>query len=473
MRARSVHVAGRWVGALVALVALVVAGALGGCEGSMVPEAKIRRAPPPVRLVVVTPHSAVIREVFERGFSQWHAREFGTTVDIHWIARGTPQCVAYAQEAASGSEMASRQLAPDLMFGGGLTEHRLLADRGLARALDEPLLLELATPKELLGVPLVDDNRYWHATALSDFGILYHKQMIARRALPEPRTWADLADPAYFGWVAVADPTISGSNRFCLGLMLQRYGWEQGWGLILRLAANARVLLPGSSDVIRDVASGMCLAGLSVNFSALREIAIHGEDRLGFVAPRDATAITPDLTTILNYAAVPEVAERFLRYCLSEEGQAAWGMRGGLAGAEDELYQGAVERTLFRYPARPAVYKTFASRLAVKDDPFERQTQFRFDVDLEAKQAKIVAPLLVAACGENHILLQRAWRALIDAGMPQQALAEMTAPPFDEQTAYELGARYEQSDEQAAALAADWAARFRAKYEKALASVGK
>ena len=225
--------------------------------------------------------------------------------------------------------------------------------------------------------------------------------------------------------------------------------------------------------MIRDVASGMCLAGLSVNFSALREIAICGEDRLGFVAPRDATAITPDLTTILNYASVPEVAERFLRYCLSEEGQAAWGVRGGLAGAEDGLYEGAVERTLFRYPAQPGVYQSLAGRLAVKDNPFERQTPFRFDADLEAKQAKIVAPLLVAACGENHILLQRAWRALIDAGMPQQALAEMTAPLFDEQTAYELGARYEQGGEQAAALAADWAAQFRAKYEKALASVGK
>ncbi|MHC4091045.1 MAG: hypothetical protein ACYSVY_12370, partial [Planctomycetota bacterium] len=71
------------------------------------------------------------------------------------------------------------------------------------------------------------------------------------------------------------------------------------------------------------------------------------------------------------------------------------------------------------------------------------------------------------ACGENHILLQRAWKAVIDSDMPDAALAELTRPLFDEQKAYEFGARYESSDE-AYGLAVDWAAAFRAKYEKVL-----
>jgi len=477
MRTRSVGSAGLWM--VLLLAAATTLHSLCGCEGSRVPEARIRRAPPPVQLVVVTPHSEVIREDFERGFSEWHVRHHGSPVDIRWIARGTPQCVAYVAEAAADSESMSNRLVPDLMFGGGVTEHRLLAEGGLAQALPEPLPPELATPKQLLGVPLVDDNRYWHATALSSFGIMYNKEMIAQRGRALPRTWADLADPAYFGWVAVADPTRSGSNRFCFGLILQRHGWERGWGLILRMAANARVLLPASGDVIRDVASGMCLAGLSVNFSALREIALQGDDRLGFVAPKDATAITPDIITILNYAAAPEVANRFLRYCLSDEGQALWGARGGLsdadadADAEVELGEGAVAQTLFRYPARPAAYQQLAGRLAVADNPFEGKTDFVFDVDREAKQAKIVAPLLLAACGENHLLLQRAWQALIDANLPEQALAELTTPPFDEQTAYELGVRYERGGQEAQALAAEWSAKFKAKYQKVLELAGQ
>ena len=143
----------------------------------------------------------------------------------------------------------------------------------------------------------------------------------------------------------------------------------------------------------------------------------------------------------------------------------------GDAAAGQELHPGAAHRTLFRYPVIPAAYETFAGNLAVEDNPFELKSDFIFDVDLEAQQAKIIGPLLLAACGENHVLLQRAWRAVIDAGTPPEALAELTGLPFDRQTANDLGVRYEQDAAQADALAAEWRAMFRAKYEKVLASL--
>jgi ABC-type Fe3+ transport system substrate-binding protein len=358
------------------------------------------------------------------------------------------------------------------MFGGGVTEHRLLGAGGWAQALPDALPEEATLPKALLGVPLVDEQRYWHATALSAFGILYHKEAIAQRGLPVPRTWKDLAMPPYYGWVAMADPTRSGSNRFCLGLILQRYGWIKGWGLILRMAANSRVLLPSSSDVIGDVASGMCLAGLSVNFTALREIALQGEDRLGFVSPSDALAITPALTTILNCGSNPEIAKRFLAYSFSEEGQSLWALRGGLAGAGEDWDTGAIRQTLFRYPIMPSVYERFGDDLAVQGNPFRLQSDFKLDMDLEAKQAKIIAPLLVAACGENHVLLQQVWAKIIERGAPNLATKQLTLPPFDEQTAYELGARYAQGGEEAESLAKEWSAMFRSHYEQMLKSLG-
>ena len=71
------------------------------------------------------------------------------------------------------------------------------------------------------------------------------------------------------------------------------------------------------------------------------------------------------------------------------------------------------------------------------------------------------------------MLLQRAWGAIIDAGLPAGPLAELTKPLFDEQTAYELGVRYDQGGDEARALAEEWAGQFRAKYWKVLKELGK
>jgi ABC-type Fe3+ transport system substrate-binding protein len=431
-----------------------------------VPQARIAPGPPPARLVIVTPHNETIRRVFEQGFSEWYSGEHGQSVNIRWIGRGTPQCLVYVEDAATNDEIALRGLVPDLMFGGGVTEHRVLAERGYAKALPT-LPDEAAIPKSLQGVPLVDAGGNWHATALSAFGIIYHRQACSQRRIAEPKSWADLAGPGYYGWLALADPTRSGSNRFCLDLILQRHGWEKGWGLILRMAANARTLLPSSSEVIKNVSAGMCLAGLSVNFAAQQEVAAQRGDRLAFVSPVGASAITPDVSTVLNYASAPELAEKFLRFCLSERGQVLWSVRAGQGDQGQEGSDWEARPALFRYPVAPQMYEKYASKLAVADNPFTQASGFTVDMALEQKQAKVIGPLLLAACGENHILLQRAWKAVIDSDMPDAALAELTRPLFDEQKAYEFGARYESSDE-AYGLAVDWAAAFRAKYEKVL-----
>ena len=457
------------------LFAFVAAAAVWpGCAGEMVPEAKIKPPEPPLRLVVATPHNQRIQAKFERGFARWHAAEYKRDVDIQWVSRGTPQCLAYVQDAAGSSEIALRRLAPDLMFGGGITEHQWLVDHGLARQVAEtPLPSEASIPQTLLGVPLRDEQGYWHATALTSFGVFYNKEGCTQREIPEPKAWSDLAEPAYLGWVAIADPTRSGSNRFCLSLILQCHGWERGWGLILRMAANARALLPSSSEVIKSVSSGLCLAGLSVNFNALHEAARRGGDRLAFVAPAEATAITPDVTTVLKYASSPALAERLVRYCLSEEGQALWSTYELLQDQAGEATVSTLpSEALYRYPVVPATYDKYADRLSVTGNPFTRESDFQVDMALERRQARIIAPLVVAACGENHVLLQKAWKAVIDAGLPGDTLAELTQPPFDEATAYELGTRFEQGGDEAGRLAAEWTATFRAKYEKVLQQLG-
>jgi hypothetical protein len=109
----------------------------------------------------------------------------------------------------------------------------------------------------------------------------------------------------------------------------------------------------------------------------------------------------------------------------------------------------------------------------MRENPMKMDFGLKLDVDKTRQQDSIVKPLVTAACGENHVLLQRAWKAVIDAGMPAEAVAVLTKPPFNERTAFELGAKYEAADREVAdKMLADWSADFRSRYEKVLSSVG-
>lgn len=443
------------------LAVILVGFSTGACTPDQ-PEGKTAKPAAPERLVVITPHSPLIRELFNIGFSHWHYKKYGTYADIHWLAMGTVECLDYINRVASEGTSAEARRVPDLMFGGGITDHALLAERGQARPIEIQKLAS-GIPETVQGLPTRDPQGRWQATALSGFGIVYHKQACAERKIPAPGTWADLARPEYYGWVSMADPNRSGSNRQCLTLIVQSLGWEQGWATILLTAANCRALLLHSSDVISDVSAGVALAGFSVSFSAMQEIESRGADRLAYVNPPGATAITPDLITVLEVASHPKLATRFLEYCLSDEGQALWGFRA-------EARQGYRD-TLYRYPVRPAIYETYGDKLALRENPLTEKTDFTLDIQAARQQSEIIAPLLLAACGDNHILLQECWKRIIDAGLPPEAVAELTRVPFDEKTAYELGETITAGGPQAEALQKEWSAAFRAKYEQILSAL--
>jgi ABC-type Fe3+ transport system substrate-binding protein len=443
----------------VLVIGLLLASA--GCERSAQVPAH-QPPPPPKTLTIITPHNERIRNAFSVAFSNWHAAQRGPYVRIDWIVRGTAQCATYIEEALTlPGEVGPRQI-PAIMFGGGIGDHRRLAERGYTRSLGlDDVVAEI--PAEVGGLPTRDPQGRWFATGLSGFGIVYNERVCAQRAIDPPSTWVDLADPRYRGWVALADPAASGSNRQCLMLILQSRGWENGWSTIMRILANARALVGRSAEALTQVRNGVSVAAFAVNFDGLM-LAEATSGAVKYVNPPGATAITPDVISVLTSAGDVQLAEDFVRYCLSEKGQALWGVE-----AEQRAGFG---RTLYHYPLDPKVYQTYAGKLAVKENPLETEFGLRVDLERAHRQVAIFTPLIHAACGDNHVLLQQAWAAVIEAGQPPAALAELGSLPFDEQAAYELGAQYEQSaPDRAQRMLSEWSAMFRAKYQRVLEMV--
>ncbi len=98
----------------------------------------------------------------------------------------------------------------------------------------EEQLYEWFGANDLGGGPLYDPEQHWLAAAVSSFGIVYNTDALETIGVETPRTWDDLTDPAYRGWLAMADPRASGSVATAFQKLLDGYGWERGWNTLRR-----------------------------------------------------------------------------------------------------------------------------------------------------------------------------------------------------------------------------------------------
>jgi ABC-type Fe3+ transport system substrate-binding protein len=126
----------------------------------------------------------------------------------------------------------------DVAWGGGPTLFDQLVDLGYLATLSEDGIPSLSDiPVSLGGAPM---KRYaasstdpvWVAAAISSFGFTVNHTVLDALSLETPDTWDDLADPSY-----LTDPPVIGignapdttSNTRIYEIILQNYGWEEGW----------------------------------------------------------------------------------------------------------------------------------------------------------------------------------------------------------------------------------------------------
>lgn len=449
---------GTWI--LCAALGLLSGGA--GCDSET---AQMRKPPPPPKLLtVVTPHNEKIRRTFQHNFSKWYAAAHGTSVDFRWVDLGTPECLAYVVDVAENSGRDDPRPKPDVLFGGGAADHAALAEKDLALAVDLSESTS-AIPAEIDGVPTRDPQGRWYATGLSSFGILYNAEACRQRGIAPPTAWDDLAEPRFYGWIALSDPAGSGSTRECLLLILRQEGWESGWGVILRILANARALADRSAVALHQVALGVSLATVAVNYDGM-DLADGSGGRLVYLNPPEKTGVSANAVCALRTGADPELARDFVRYCVGEEGQKLWGLncekRGGMGD------------TLYHYPINPSIYERYADQLALPENPLTNPFGVRIDPAAHVADAALLLPMIRAAVRRDHVLLQQAWAEVIEKGLPSAAVEELVRPPFDRQTLTDLCVDYNAAESgEAERMMTEWQDLFRAKYERVRTMCGR
>jgi ABC-type Fe3+ transport system substrate-binding protein len=379
-------------------------------------------------LVIISPHWEGLRYEFARAFSDWHLKKHGAPAVVEWIDQGgTSDDIKFV---ISEFQHSPHGIGIDLFFGGGIDPFFKLQREGLLSRYDPPNEILSRIPPELGGVPLYDQKREWFGVALSSFGIVFNKRVLALQNLPEPKNWADLARPEYAGWIGAGDPRNSGSVHMMYELILQAYGWDEGWALILKMAGNTRSFERGAASVAKDTTFGDTACAMAIDFYGLTQVGYAGGGNMGFVLPPEVAVINPDGIAILKGAPHREMAERFVDFCLSEEGQKLLLLpRGHKDG-------GAKKFSVERMCVWPSLYERYHPRdTLVPTNPFALKMAFQYDPRKGGARWDLVNGLIGSTIIDLHPELVAAWRRVRANGMREDDVKEFCRMPLSEQEA--------------------------------------
>ncbi|MDP7655207.1 MAG: extracellular solute-binding protein, partial [Roseibacillus sp.] len=361
---------------ILALLTVVVAAPLvlrdSGTEGSDQAD---------LRLDVITPHTETLRREFGEAFADYWQKKTGESVYVNFLVPGgTSECVRVIGNGFEAArERGETGCNIDVFFGGGAYDFAIQAklDRfEKLRIFDTHpgLFEEDGIPAALGGETFYDPEHAWIGSVLSSFGICYNTDLLAERGLSPPTSWDDLGDPGYVRGIALADTTKSSSVTKSFEMLVQQKiqnelalgssgkeraavvarGWEASMHLIQRIGANARYFTDSSAKIPRDVAQGNAVAGMCIDFygrttseTLKRE---DGSSRLQYIMPSGGSSISVDPVAVLKGAPHPELAQAFVEFVLSREGQMLWAAAPGSR-------PGPRYRALRRLPIRPDLYE--------------------------------------------------------------------------------------------------------------------
>ncbi|NQT08759.1 extracellular solute-binding protein [Candidatus Bathyarchaeota archaeon] len=290
-------------------------------------------------LKIITRHGANILAGARKSFlASDYAKDYEITA-IRWIPIGPTLWVDTIRNSGD----------VDIGWGGGPVLFDTVNDAGFLKPLSSEGVLAAIDeiPYETGGVPtrrIIDDKVYWSGSAVASFGFTINTQVLSSLGLPEPTKWSDLANETYAVTlpdpiVGTADATKSTSNTRMFTIILQAYGWQDGWGLLVRKGANAKIY--DQSGLVRDAAiRGDIGVGTTIDFYGYTA-QLKNPEFCKYIMPADGTIVNVDPIALLTTSPQPEAAQAFIEWMLSTEGQKIW-----------------LDTNINRLPMRPEVFNT-------------------------------------------------------------------------------------------------------------------
>lgn len=204
----------------------------------------------------------------------------------------------------------------DVWFGGTGDPHLQAAEQGLSLEYKSPTLPQLHGWAQ----QQAQQSNYKTVGIYSGpLGFGYNSELIAKKKLKVPQTWADLLNPALKGEIQVANPASSGTAYTMVATLVQLMGEEKAFDYMKALHKNISQYTRSGTGPIKAAARGETT--ISISF-------VHdgpGEKMQGFpvetITPADGTGAEIGSMSIIKGARNLENAKKFYEWALTGAAQ--------------------------------------------------------------------------------------------------------------------------------------------------------
>ena len=204
----------------------------------------------------------------------------------------------------------------DVWFGGTGDPHLQAAEQGLTleyKSASLPQLFPWAQQQA--------QQSGWKTVGIysGPLGFGYNTELIAKKKMPIPKSWADLLNPVYKGEIQVANPASSGTAYTMVATLVQLMGEDKAFDYMKALHKNIGQYTRSGTGPIKAVARGE--TAVSISF-------VHdgpGEKMQGFpvetITPSEGTGAEIGSMSIIKGARNLEQAKKFYEWALTPQAQ--------------------------------------------------------------------------------------------------------------------------------------------------------
>ena len=332
------------------------------------------------KLVIVTSYPPDTTVTVKKAFEAAHPG-----VEVEMLKKKTTAGIKFLQETAKNNKA-------DMFWASAPDAFEVLKGDGLLAKYDVKVT---GIPEKVGAFPINDPDGYYKGFAASGYGIMWNTRYLKAKKLPVPKTWAELADPVYFGHVGMSAPSRSGTTHLTLETILQGMGWDKGWALMKAISGNFKTVTERSFGVPDGVNSGQFGLGIVIDFFGLSSQASGFP--VDFLYPPITTLVPANIAIVKN-APHPKAAAAFIEFLLSAKGQEV-----------------LLDPKIRRLPVNP---ETYAKAPAGFPNPFKDTSlgaAVKFDLDKSKGRYNVVNSLFDVLVTYRLDDLQGAVKAIHDA----------------------------------------------------------
>ena len=144
----------------------------------------------------------------------------------------------------------------------------------------------------------------------------------AKKGIPKPETWKDLAKPIYKGQITMPNPASSGTGYFDVTAWLQLFGEAEGWKYMDALHENIAQYTHSGSKPCRQSGAGEFVIGISFEYRA-NDVKKKGAP-VDIVFPKEGLGYDIEGSGIMKSTKKMAAAQKLMDWVASKEANEAY-----------------------------------------------------------------------------------------------------------------------------------------------------